>query len=163
MKIKKILAIVLFVWITASQKDASAKISSHILIDSTQTEYTLIKKSESIESVKFKKSKKAGNTIYIIIGSAGDDNSNSNRTAIGLSNNFSKGDQNNSGPLFDNIQQIKGGYQDIKVIKKSDTKNLYTLTNVSFPLNLIMHAGKEFVQFELKEAGRWDIDINFKK
>lgn len=125
--------------------------------------YKVLEKSKNIESVEIRKSKKTGHIIYITIGRKKLNSANNNSTAYGLvGKSESVEAKSETGPVFDNIEVLNGGYDNIKVDKKSTTQNFYTLTNINFPLRLRMHAGTEYIDFELKEAGRWDVDINYK-
>ena len=141
----------------ASKKDESFP-------DTSKTENSiLLSKSPSIESVTMRKSKKKGNVIYITFGKKKLNTVDNNTTAIGMpGKSESKEAKNATGPLFDQIEVLNGGYDEIKVDKVSTSQNIYTIDKISFPLRLKMHSGKEYVEFEIKDAGRWDVDINYK-
>ncbi|WP_124557828.1 hypothetical protein [Pedobacter sp. KBW01] len=127
------------------------------------TTYKVLGKSKNIESVEIRKSKKTGHIVYITIGKKKLNAINNNSTAYGVvGKSESVEAKSETGPVFDNIEVLNGGYDNIKVDKKSTSQNFYTLTNINFPLRLRMHAGTEYIDFELKEAGRWDVDIKYK-
>jgi len=131
-------------------------------IDSTQT-YTVISKSPAIESVMIRKSKKKGNILYVSVGTKKLNATDNNITGLGLQGKSeSKEARNATGPVFDQIEVLNGGYDEIKVDKLSTTQNIYTIKNINFPLRLKMHSGKDYVEFELKDAGRWDVSVNYK-
>lgn len=161
MKIAKLLLITLL--IAFSSKSFSAK-KYETLSDTTKlTNSVLLAKSLAIESVKFRKNKKKGEILYIRVGKKGYITSNSNSTAYGIAGKSETQEARNAtGPIFDSIEVLNGGYDEINVDKLSVSQNLYTIKKINFPLRLKLHSGKEFVEFELKEAGVWDIDINYK-
>ncbi|MGM9475071.1 hypothetical protein ACS5PU_01525 [Pedobacter sp. GSP4] len=132
--------------------------------DTTKTAlYTVLAKSQNIESVEIRKSKKSGQIVFITIGKKKLSAVNNNSTGYGVVGTSESAEvRNQTGPTFDNIEVLNGGYDSIKVDKKSTTQNFYTLTNINFPLRLRLHAGTELIDFELKEPGRWDVDINYK-
>ncbi|WP_316845714.1 hypothetical protein [Pedobacter psychrodurus] len=131
-------------------------------IDSTQT-YIILGKSPAIESVIVRKSKKKGNILYVSVGNKKLNATDNNMTGLGLQGKSeSKEARNASGPVFDQIEVLNGGYDEIKVDKISTTQNIYTIKNINFPLRLKMHSGKDYVEFELKDAGRWDVNVNYK-
>jgi hypothetical protein len=131
-------------------------------IDSTQT-YIVLGKSPAIESVVVRKSKKKGNILYVSVGNKKLNATDNNMTGLGLQGKSeSKEARNASGPVFDQIEVLNGGYDEIKVDKLSTTQNIYTIKNINFPLRLKMHSGKDYVEFELKDAGRWDVNVNYK-
>ena len=128
------------------------------------TGYTLIKKSPGIKGVEFKKGKKKGSGLVITIGEKVTDLQSNNITAANVTGNTKSADkQKATGPVFDRIDIVEGKYGDIKVDKKSGTQNVYTLTELSFPLRLLMYSGAEFVEFRLTEPAKWNLDVNYKK
>ncbi|MGY3055398.1 hypothetical protein ACVWYG_003614 [Pedobacter sp. UYEF25] len=128
------------------------------------TAYTILGKSENIASIAVRKGKKNENIVYIKIGQSTFDGASNNGTGLGISGKSrSRESQNASGPVFDQIEILSGNYEDIKVDKISTTQNEFTLVSVHFPLRLKMHVGKEFIEFELKEPGSWDMDVRYKK
>lgn len=128
------------------------------------TGYTLIKKSTGIKGIDFKKGKKKGSGLVITFGEKVTDMPNNNITSANVTGNTKSADRlNASGPEFDRIEIIEGKYGDIRVEKKSSTQNIYTLTDLTFPLRLLMYSGTEFVEFRLSEPAKWSLDVNYKK
>ncbi len=126
--------------------------------------YQLLRKSIKIEAVEFKKSNKKGIGLQVIIGKKVNNIENNNITSANVTGRTTSSDkQNERGPEFDRIDIVEGKYKDIKVEKKSNTQNVYTMTDISFPLRLIMHTGDQLVEFKLTEPGKWIIDVNYLK
>jgi hypothetical protein len=131
---------------------------------SDSTDFAVIKKSPGIKGVEFKKGKKKGSGLVITFGEKVTDLKSNNITAANVTGNTKSADRlNEKGPEFDRIDIIEGKYVDIVVDKKSSTQNIYTLTNLTFPLRLVMHSGTDFVEFRLTEAAKWTLDVNYKK
>jgi hypothetical protein len=146
----------------SSKSFATVEFKNQTVIDSTQT-YTVLGKSLAIESVSIRKSKKKGNILYVSVGNKKLNATDNNVTGLGLQGKSeSKEARNATGPVFDQIEVLNGGYDEIKVDKLSSTQNVYTIKNINFPLRLKMHSGKEYVEFELKDTGRWDVNVNYK-
>jgi hypothetical protein len=146
----------------SSKSFATVEFKNQTVIDSTQT-YTVLGKSPAIESVMIRKSKKKGNILYVSVGNKKLNATDNNVTGVGLQGKSeSKEARNATGPVFDQIEVLNGGYDEIKVDKLSSTQNVYTIKNINFPLRLKMHSGKEYVEFELKDTGRWDVNVNYK-
>ncbi|KIA92190.1 hypothetical protein OC25_18075 [Pedobacter kyungheensis] len=158
------LSLVLFFMVMGNRTLASSEFHLLVKTDTTKTStYKVLGKSKNIESVEIRKSKKSGQIVYITVGKKKLTSVNNNSTAYGVvGKSESVEAKSETGPIFDNIEVLNGGYDNIKVDKKSTTQNFYTLTNINFPLRLRLHAGTEYIDFELKEAGRWDVDINYK-
>jgi hypothetical protein len=146
----------------SSKSFATVEFKNQTVIDSTQT-YTVLGKSPAIESVMIRKSKKKGNILYVSVGNKKLNATDNNVTGVGLQGKSeSKEARNATGPVFDQIEVLNGGYDEIKADKLSSTQNVYTIKNINFPLRLKMHSGKEYVEFELKDTGRWDVNVNYK-
>lgn len=156
---------ILLMMVISNSSPASIRIYERPLADTIKaSNYTIFDKSTNIESIKIRKSKKTGSIVYITLGLRDFSAGNNDATGYGVvGESKSREEQNASGPVFDNIEVLAGGYKDIKVDKLSATQNEFTLENITFPLRLKMHAGKEFIEFELKEVGRWDVDVKYKK
>ncbi|KQM75962.1 hypothetical protein ASE74_20415 [Pedobacter sp. Leaf216] len=141
---------------------AATEFKSSVSADTTQA-YKVIAKSPAIASVTIRKSKKSGNMLYVSVGIKKLNAQDNNVTGIGLQGKSeSKEARNATGPVFDQIEVLNGGYDEIKVDKVSTTQNMYTIKNINFPLRLKMHSGKDYVEFEIKDAGRWDVNVNYK-
>ncbi|MCX2474725.1 hypothetical protein OQZ33_10330 [Pedobacter sp. MC2016-05] len=126
--------------------------------------FVVFNKSKNIEEVKIRKSKKSGAVLYITVGVPQKTASNNNVTAIGISGKSESEElRNKKGPIFDHIEVLNGGYDDIKVDKLNSSQNVYTIEKVNFPLRLKVKSGNEQVEFELKEVGKWNVEINYKK
>ena len=65
-------------------------------------------------------------------------------------------------PKFDKIDILKGKYDDIKVNPDTKYRNLFTFTGLEFPIRLKLTSGLEVIDFEILEAGEWNIDIELK-
>jgi hypothetical protein len=131
---------------------------------SDSTDYTLIRKSPGIKEVDFKRGKKKGSGLVITFGEKVTDLKSNNITAGNVTGNTKSAERlNEKGPEFDRIDIIEGKYGDIAVEKKTSTQNIYTLTNLTFPLRLVLHSGTDFVEFRLAEAAKWALDVNYKK
>lgn len=158
---KIILTFVLLLGLMSNKIFASNQ--NDLKTDSTNSSYSVIKKSSNIESVEIKKKKKADNIIFLTIGKKDTDIKNDYAVASGISGKTQGREKKEAvGPIFDKIDVLRGSYGDISVVKQTNTQNFYTLKDVIFPLHLRMHAGKELVEFEIKENGRWTIDVNYK-
>jgi hypothetical protein len=70
--------------------------------------------------------------------------------------------EDGSVPVFDKIDILKGKYEDIVVSKDTKVRNLFTISRIEFPLHLKLTSGAEIIEFELNEAGQWDIWIELK-
>lgn len=128
------------------------------------TGYTLVRKSEAIKAVEFRKGKKKGSGLLITLGARAVDLQNNNITSANVTGNTKSAEkQQQKGPEFDRIDVVEGKYGDIKVEKKSGTQNVYTLTDLTFPLRLLMYSGTDFVEFRLTEPAKWNLDVNYKK
>lgn len=159
------LSIALLLSIAAvNESTASIKVERKSVTDTTKTpNYVVFGKSSNIASVEIRKIKKPGNIVYITVGNKSSSLGNNNSTAIGLQGKSeSKEARNATGPTFDQIEVLNGGYDEIKVDKLSTTQNIYTIKNINFPLRLKMQSGKDYVEFEIKETGRWDVNVNYK-
>jgi hypothetical protein len=141
---------------------AAAAQSSPATTDSTG--FTLIRKSAKIEKVEFWKGKKKGSGLVITFGEQVANLQNNNITSANTTGNTKSAEkQREKGPEFDRIDIVEGKYGDIKVEKKSTTENVYTLTDLTFPLRLLMYSGTDFVEFRLTETAKWNLDVNYKK
>lgn len=150
-----------FAW-NAAFPEAAASQSGQASADSTG--YTLIRKSARIENVTFRKSKKKGSGLLITFGEKVTNLQNNNITSANVTGNTKSAEkQSEKGPEFDRIDIVEGKYEDIRVEKKSATENIYTLSNLTFPLRLLMYSGTEFVEFKLTAPGKWNLDVNYKK
>ncbi len=156
------LSLALVLVVLGSQSFAKAGFKNPPATDTTQT-YTVFGKSAAIESVMIRKSKKKGNVLYIAVGNKKLNTTDNNVTGIGLAGKSeSREARSATAPIFDQIEVLNGGYDEIKVDKVSTTQNIYTIEKINFPLRLKLHSGNDFVEFELKDAGRWDINVNYK-
>ncbi|WP_410220469.1 hypothetical protein [Pedobacter sp.] len=125
--------------------------------------YTVINKSGNIEGVLISKKKKGDNKIFLMVGSREIKNKNEHAASLGISGTTeSQERKDQTGPIFDKIDILSGNYSDISVVKQTTTQNLYTLKDVVFPLHLKMRDGKNFIEFEIKEKGTWDINVIYK-
>ncbi|WP_316804082.1 hypothetical protein [Pedobacter nototheniae] len=151
--------------LTANHTFASVKdVKPFIAIDSTQEAgYKVINQSAGIETIKIRKIKKGGNILYITLGNKKQDVLNNHVASNGISGkSLSEQERDRVGPLLDKIDILNGGYDDIKIDKLNADQNVYTIKNINFPLRLSMKSGKELIEFEIKEPGRWDVNINYK-
>ncbi|MCZ4245496.1 hypothetical protein [Pedobacter punctiformis] len=164
MKKHALYTILFLLGIAVTNTFAFVKEPQQVKIDTTQnTGYALFSKTGGIETVNIRKIKKGGNTVYVTLGIKKLEIINNNTTATGISGkSLSEQERNRVGPLFDKIDVLNGGYDDIKVDKLNADQNVYTIKNINYPLRLRMQSGKEIVEFELKEPGRWDVNINYK-
>ncbi len=128
------------------------------------TGYSLIKKSPAVKDVEFRRAKKKGSGVVITVGEKVNNLQNNNITAANVTGNTTSAEkQQQRGPEFDRIDIVEGKYGDIKVEKKSSTQNTYTITDITFPLRLLMYSGTDFVEFRLSEPAKWNIEVNYKK
>ncbi|RZK52238.1 MAG: hypothetical protein EOO91_19690 [Pedobacter sp.] len=123
--------------------------------------YILFSKSENVGKADFSKNKKPKeNKVYIRFGFP---------TPIPTSNAINSNvisskryNEDGSIPIFEKIDILEGKYEGIVLNKDTKVRNLYTLTDVEFPLHLKLNSGAETIEFELTEAGEWDILIELK-
>ena len=124
--------------------------------------YNLFSKSDNVDRVDFNKSKKPkDNIVYIRFGFPKPMPSSNTVNATVMQSNR-KYTEDGTLPVFDKIDILKGKYADIKVDKETSLRNIFTLTNVEFPLHIKLHSGKESIDLELNEAGEWNIGIELK-
>ncbi len=122
--------------------------------------YTVFGKSEKIATLKFNKNKKSTEQVLTIrFGYPTPISGSSNPTGIQSSKSY--GDTGES-PEIKDVLILAGKYEDMKVMKANATTNKYTLTGLTFPLRLKIISSFEVLEFELKEAGKWNIDIELK-
>lgn len=143
--------------------NANAKTSNVNLTDTLKKgkNFNLFNKSENINRVDISKDKKKKeNKVYIRFGFP---------TPIPTSNAITSNvisskryNEDGSVPVFDKIDILKGKYEDIVVSNDTKVRNLFTISGVEFPLHLKLTSGAEVVEFELNEAGQWDISIELK-
>lgn len=122
--------------------------------------YNLFSKTEKITSVVINKGKKdKENVVFIYFGYPPNiPSSNVVRgNVIG-----GKGETRAALPEFDKIDILRGKYEDIKINPDTKERNLYKLSGLEFPLRLKLNYGSESVDFELLEAGEWNIRIELK-
>jgi hypothetical protein len=124
--------------------------------------YILFSKTKGIDRVDFTKSKKAKeDKVYIRLGFPTPiPGSNAVHASVLQSNR--KYVEDEELPRFEKIEILKGNYGDIKMVKESKLKNLFTITSLTFPVRLRLTTGKDVIDLELMEAGEWDISIEFK-
>jgi len=165
MKLIKLTALsLLFSTLAWNAASAETRPAAGISVTADSTGYSLIRKSAKIESVAFRKSKKKGSGLVITFGEKVLNLQNNNITSGNVTGNTKSADrQNEKGPEFDRIDIVEGKYGDIRVEKKSGTENIYTLTDLTFPLRLLMYSGTDFVEFKLTEPAKWILDVNYKK
>lgn len=163
MKLITYLSVALISTATLSTRTLSSPaIINHaeVLADSA---YKLHSKTAQVENVDFKKNNKSKDKVlYIKIGNSGEVklNNNLNNTAVQGGQRYKKVDE--SVPEFESIKILSGKYEDIKVERSGQSNNVYTLTGLTFPLRLELHTGKEVIDMEVIEAGKWNININLK-
>ena len=160
------LVIVAFVALCASKNSIAQSVEkSPLLQDSLiAKDFILHESSTEIESVIITKNDKKGNVLYIKLGYRTFNGANNNSTALGIAGKSrSRESQSVSAPVFDKVEILSGNYEEIKADKLSTTQNLFTLKNIEFPLRLKMYVGKEYIDFELKNSGEWNITVNYKK
>lgn len=122
--------------------------------------YILFSKSEQIDNVFFSKAKKPKEQVLRIHFGYPTPIPTSNTISSNVISAHKKKD--NQLPVFDKIDIISGNYKDIKVERETDLKNLFTFTDLQFPLRLKLTSGKDTLDLELTEAGEWDIRIDLK-
>lgn len=124
--------------------------------------YTLFNKSINIDRVDISKNKKSAEPVILIHFGFPKPMPTSNTVSGTVLQSNRKYTEDGKLPVFDKIDIIKGNYSDIKVDKETNFKNIFTLTNVKFPIHLKLLSGKETIEFELNEVGKWDIVIELK-
>lgn len=124
--------------------------------------YTLFNKSINIDRVDISKNKKSAERVILIHFGFPKPMPTSNTVSGTVLQSNRKYTEDGKLPVFDKIDIVKGNYSDIKVDKETNFKNIFTLTNVEFPVHLKLLSGKETIEFELNEPGQWDISIELK-
>ena len=144
--------------------NANAKTCNINLTDTLKKgkNFNLFNKSVNIDRVDISKNKKSAERIVYIRFGIPKPMPTSNTVSGTVLQSNRKYTEDGKLPLFDKIDIIKGNYADIKIDKETNFKNIFTLTNVEFPIRLKLLSGKESVEFELNEFGKWDIDIELK-
>ncbi|RZK57965.1 MAG: hypothetical protein EOO87_01540 [Pedobacter sp.] len=124
--------------------------------------FILHSQTANIDRVTFGKNKKTKQeVVYIHFGFPTPVPSSNSINGTVLQSNRSYKDED-SLPVFEKIDILKGKYEDIKLSRETKLKNLFTLTGVQFPLRLKLNSGKETIDLELSEAGEWNITIELK-
>ena len=123
--------------------------------------YNLFSKTAKINSIVFNKKKKTNDhIIYIYFGYP-----EPVPTSNAIRSNVIGGkmvESRDNLPKFDKIDILKGKYDDIKVNPDTKYRNLFTFTGLEFPIRLKLTSGLEVIDFEILEAGEWNIEIELK-
>ncbi len=123
--------------------------------------YNLYSKTLKVNSVTISKKKKPkADIIYIYFGfpeAAPKSNAISGSVIGGK-----MGESRDNLPKFDKIDIITGKYEEIKVTPDTKYRNLFAFSKLEFPIRLMLTSGLEVVEFEIFEAGEWNIDIELK-
>ena len=123
--------------------------------------YNLFSKTAKINSIVINKKKKPkANMIYIYFGFP-----EPIPTSNAIRSNVLGGkmvESRDNLPKFDKIDILTGKYDEIKVNPDTKYRNLFTFTGLEFPIRLKLTSGLEVVDFEILEAGEWNIDIELK-
>lgn len=154
----------LFIGLSANAKSGYSNHNSSIQTDTLKKgkNYILFNKSENIDDVSFSSNKKKENLLVIRYGypNPGAPTNNINGA---IQQSRTKYGEPEPIPVFDKIEIIKGKYENIKVEKENDLRNRFTFSQLEFPLHLKLTSGKETIEFELQEAGYWNLAIMLKK
>lgn len=160
------LLVIAFVMFLASENSTAKSIKKYPLMQDTvlNKDFVLHGTSSEIESATATKNKTKGNALYIKLGYRTFNAASNNSTSLGISGKSrSRESQSVSAPVFDKVEILSGNYEEMKADKLSTTQNLFTLKNSEFPLRLKMYIGKEYIDFEIKEQGEWNIEVKYKK
>ena len=160
------LVIFAFVALCASKNSLAQSVEkSPLLQDSLiAKDFILHQTSPEIESVTATKNKRKGNNLYIKLGYKTFADANNNSTSLGIAGKSkSRESRSVTAPAFDKVEILSGNYEEMKADKLSTTQNLFTLKNSEFPIRLKMYIGKEYIDFEVKEQGEWNIEVQYKK
>jgi len=124
--------------------------------------YTIFSKSDKIGTMSFTKNKKSKEQVLTIkFGYPTPMPGNNSLTSTSVQSSRPFGDQGTT-PEIKNVLILAGKYEDMTVLKDGARKNKYTLTGLTFPLHLKISSDTDIVEFELTEAGKWNIDIELK-
>ena len=123
--------------------------------------YILYSKTIKVTAVTISKKKKPkADIIYIYFGfpeAAPKSNAISGSVIGGK-----MGESRDNLPKFDKIDILTGKYDDIRATPDTKYRNLFAFTKVEFPIRLKLTSGLEEIDFEILEAGEWNIDIELK-
>ena len=123
--------------------------------------YHIYSKTAKVNSVTIgKKKKPKADVVYIYFGfpEAAPTSNAVSANVIG----GKMGESRDNLPKFDKIDILNGKYDEVKVSPDTKYKNLFTFSNLVFPLRLRLTSGLEVVDLEILEAGEWNIDIELK-
>ena len=123
--------------------------------------YNLYSKTVKVNSVTIgKKKKPKTDVVYIYFGfpEAAPTSNAVNANVIG----GKMGESRDNLPKFDKIDILNGKYEEVKVSPDTKYRNLFTFSRLEFPIRLRLTSGVEVVDFEIFEAGEWNIDIELK-
>ncbi|WP_199140268.1 hypothetical protein [Pedobacter sp. ASV12] len=161
---KQKLFLLLFLFIGIATANASIIKNSNLQTDTLKKgkNYILFNKSANIDEVNFSVNKKKENVLVIRFGypNPGAPTNNINGAIQQSKTQYGEPE---AIPVFDKIEIVKGKYENIKVEKENTLRNRFTLTELQFPLHLKLTSGKETIEFELQEAGYWNMAIMLKK
>jgi hypothetical protein len=152
--------LLLFLLFNSTAKASTSPIKSQIDTLKKGKNYNLFNKTENIVSVVINQHKKPKeNVVYIYFGYPQDIPSSNvvKGNLIG-----GKGENRITLPEFDKIDILRGKYEDIKISPDTKVRNLYKLSNIEFPLRLKLNYASENIDFELLEAGEWNIRLELK-
>lgn len=125
--------------------------------------YVLFSKSKDIQNVIFSKNKKSQAQevkIHFGLPTAVPVTKSVFSTTIDVEKKYKAEDA--AAFVFDGIKIIKGKYSKVETTKETFTRNLFTFTNIEFPLRLLLTSKDQTIDLELVEAGDWDINIELK-
>ncbi|MEE1945319.1 hypothetical protein VRU48_09380 [Pedobacter sp. KR3-3] len=161
---KQKLFLLLFLFIGMATANASINKNGNLQTDTLKKgkNYILFNKSANIDEVSFSVNKKKESTLVIRYGypNPGAPTNNINGAIQQSKTQYGEPE---AIPVFDKIEIVSGKYENIKVEKENTLRNRFTFTDLQFPLHLKLTSGKETIEFELQEAGYWNMAIMLKK
>lgn len=161
---KQKLFLLLFLLVGVATANASINKNGNLQTDTLKKgkNYILFNKSANIDEVNFSVNKKKENTLVIRYGypNPGAPTNNINGA---IQQSRTQYGEPEAIPVFDKIEIVKGKYENINVEKENSLRNRFTFTDLQFPLHLKLTSGKETIEFELQEAGYWNLAIMLKK
>ncbi len=159
---KKILTIITLSTLFATSLLANSYDHKILLADTIKkSNYTIFSKAAEIANLSINKNKKSTEEVLTIKFGYPTPMPGNTITATSVQTSKQYGEKG-SAPEIKNVVILNGKYEDMTALKDGARRNKYTLTGLKFPLRLKIVSDIEIIEFELMEAGKWNIDIELK-